>query len=50
MMNSYVKKNQYESELRILVITSMSLCVPVCNNCRLTLSLSNNVNEVLYFH
>ena len=36
MRNRYVKKNQYESELSILVITIMSLCVSVCNNCHLT--------------
>jgi hypothetical protein len=36
MRNRYVKKNQYESELSILVITVMSLCVSVCNNCHLT--------------
>jgi hypothetical protein len=37
MRNRYAKKNQYESEMSILVITIMSLCVSVCNN----------VNEVL---
>lgn len=49
MRNRCVKKNQYESELSILVITIMSLCVSVCNNYHLT-SLCKNVNEVLNFY
>lgn len=51
MMNRYVKKNQCESELSILVITIMSLCVSACNNCHLTyLFVIMLIKYAVYFY
>lgn len=51
MRNRYVKKNQCESELSILVITIMSLCVSACNNCHLTyLFVIMLIKYAVYFY